>query len=134
MATHACGGHKTTTSPFPPLLSATLLAGREGVEESCRILIRNLFVRIYPTLLARSSPERLKTPSYLIHRQARSSSFAVSLTLNIALHRKPLGESAVFERWGAPAVSQAVGYLATLRKRHRVRDGKTYKAVEGGMH
>lgn len=42
--------------------------------------------------------------------------------------------SVVFERWGAPAVSEAVGYFMTLQKRHRVRDGKTYKAIEGGTH
>ena len=46
--------------------------------------------------------------------------------INVAL-------SAAFERWGAPAVALTVGYLADLRKRSRTRDGKTYKAVEGGM-
>ncbi|EKM54134.1 uncharacterized protein PHACADRAFT_209950 [Phanerochaete carnosa HHB-10118-sp] len=41
--------------------------------------------------------------------------------------------SMAFERWGAPVVAATVDYLTSLRKRHRVRDGKTYKAVEGGM-
>lgn len=38
-----------------------------------------------------------------------------------------------FERWGAGAVAQLVGYLMQLRGKHRVKDGKTYKVVEGGM-
>ncbi|KAJ3537048.1 hypothetical protein NM688_g6744 [Phlebia brevispora] len=40
--------------------------------------------------------------------------------------------SFVFERWGAPAVAELVGYLLSLRRQHRVKDGKTYKAIEGG--
>lgn len=38
-----------------------------------------------------------------------------------------------FERWGAPAVAQTVGYFMDMRGKHRVKDGKTYKVVEGGM-
>ncbi|KAI0682979.1 Ca-transporting ATPase [Cytidiella melzeri] len=41
--------------------------------------------------------------------------------------------SLAFERWGAQAVSQVVGYILNLRGKHRVKDGKTYKIVEGGM-
>lgn len=41
--------------------------------------------------------------------------------------------SVAFERWGAPAIALTVGYFMDLHKRQRVRDGKTYKAVEGGM-
>ncbi|GJE95870.1 P-type cation-transporting ATPase domain-containing protein [Phanerochaete sordida] len=41
--------------------------------------------------------------------------------------------SMTFERWGAPAVAVAVEYLTSLRKRHRTKDGKAYKAVDGGM-
>lgn len=44
-----------------------------------------------------------------------------------------VGLSVAFERWGAPAVAAIVGYLTGMRKRHRTRDGKTYKAIEGGM-
>ena len=44
-----------------------------------------------------------------------------------------VGASLAFERWGAPAVAVAVGYLMAFRKRQRVRDGKTYKYVENGM-
>lgn len=42
--------------------------------------------------------------------------------------------SMAFERWGAQAVSRTVGYfLDEFRGKHRVKDGKTYKVVEGGM-
>ena len=41
--------------------------------------------------------------------------------------------SMAFERWGAQIVSQMVGYVMNLRGKHRVKDGKTYKIVEGGM-
>lgn len=40
--------------------------------------------------------------------------------------------SVVFERWGAPSVAQLVGYVMSLRRRQRTRDGKMYKAIEGG--
>ena len=40
--------------------------------------------------------------------------------------------SMVFEKWGAPAVSEFVGYILDLRRR-RIRDGKTYKAIENGI-
>jgi cation-transporting P-type ATPase 13A2 len=41
--------------------------------------------------------------------------------------------SMAYERWGSQAVSQMVGYVMNLRGKHRVKDGKTYKIVEGGM-
>jgi len=42
--------------------------------------------------------------------------------------------SVVFEKWGSGVVARIVGRLSLLRKgRRRVRDGKAYKAVEGGM-
>ncbi|KAI0697731.1 P-type ATPase [Cerioporus squamosus] len=41
--------------------------------------------------------------------------------------------SLAFEHYGTPAVSHVVGKLFELRRRHRVRDGKIYKTVEGGM-
>ena len=50
----------------------------------------------------------------------------LATAVNVAL-------SMVFERWGAPAVALAVGFATDFRKRSRMRDGKTYKAVEGGM-
>ncbi|KAF7797894.1 hypothetical protein EIP86_009100 [Pleurotus ostreatoroseus] len=40
--------------------------------------------------------------------------------------------SMVFEKWGAPAASEFVGYILDLRRR-RIRDGKTYKAIENGI-
>ncbi len=51
----------------------------------------------------------------------------VAVVVNIVL-------SVAFERWGAPAIAQLIDYLSNLRRRHRVRDGKTYKAIEGAMH
>ena len=40
--------------------------------------------------------------------------------------------SLVYEHYGAQAVSRVIGMLFELRRR-RVREGKIYKAVEGGM-
>lgn len=39
--------------------------------------------------------------------------------------------SVAYERWGVHAVSHIVGLFVHDRRR-RTRDGKTYKAVEGG--
>ena len=50
----------------------------------------------------------------------------MAVVVNVAL-------SMGFERWGAGTVAQVVGYVMNLRGRHRVKDGKTYKVVEGGM-
>lgn len=46
-----------------------------------------------------------------------------------------VGISMGFEEWGASGVSSAVGTVVKWwhRGRRRVRDGKTYKVVEGGM-
>ena len=41
--------------------------------------------------------------------------------------------SMAFEHYGTPAVSHVIGKLFELRRRQRVRDGKIYKTVEGGM-
>ncbi|KDQ53585.1 hypothetical protein JAAARDRAFT_137089 [Jaapia argillacea MUCL 33604] len=42
--------------------------------------------------------------------------------------------STAFENWGAQVVAQVIGWLLLFRReRRRVREGKTYKAVEGGM-
>lgn len=55
------------------------------------------------------------------------STLLVAVVINIIL-------SMSFERWGAAVVAQTVGYFMDLRGKHRVKDGKTYKIVEGGMH
>ena len=46
-----------------------------------------------------------------------------------------VGVSLSFERWGAQRVSDLVGAVTLWlhRGRRRVREGKAYKAVEGGM-
>ena len=41
--------------------------------------------------------------------------------------------SLAFESYGTQAVSRVFGVIFELRRRHRVREGKIYKAVEGGM-
>ncbi|KAI0666684.1 Ca-transporting ATPase [Trametes maxima] len=41
--------------------------------------------------------------------------------------------SLAFEHWGAQAVARVIGFVFELRRHHRVREGKLYKAVEGGM-
>ena len=54
------------------------------------------------------------------------STLLFAVVVNVAL-------SMAFERWGAQTVSRAVGYVINFRGKHRVKDGKTYKVVEGGM-
>lgn len=44
-----------------------------------------------------------------------------------------VGVSMAYERWGAQTVASLIGSLMKARRRWRTRDGKTYKAVEGGM-
>lgn len=41
--------------------------------------------------------------------------------------------SMAFEHWGTRVVAHVIGLFFDLRRQHRVRDGKLYKAVEGGM-
>ena len=43
--------------------------------------------------------------------------------------------SMAYENWGSTVVSSLIGFvLDGLRSRRRIRDGKTYKAIESGMH
>jgi cation-transporting ATPase 13A2 len=46
-----------------------------------------------------------------------------------------VGISMAFEEWGTPTVSTVIGVMIRWwqRGRRRVRDGKMYKVVEGGM-
>ena len=53
-----------------------------------------------------------------------------TLLLAVAVN---VGASLAFEHYGTQAVARVFGVLLELRRRHRVRDGKIYKAVEGGM-
>ena len=80
----------------------------------------NVVVLLFPPAFITSVLELMDLP-----QRARYILLAASI-INVGL-------SVAFERWGAPAVAQAVGYVMSMRKRHRVRDGKTYKAIEGGM-
>ncbi|KAI0766872.1 Ca-transporting ATPase [Trametes elegans] len=41
--------------------------------------------------------------------------------------------SLAFEHWGSQAVARVIGLFFDMRRQQRVRDGKLYKAVEGGM-
>ncbi|OJT09471.1 hypothetical protein TRAPUB_14051 [Trametes pubescens] len=41
--------------------------------------------------------------------------------------------SLAFEQWGTQAVAGVIGWIMELRRHQRTRDGKLYKAVEGGM-
>ncbi|EIW62465.1 Ca-transporting ATPase [Trametes versicolor FP-101664 SS1] len=41
--------------------------------------------------------------------------------------------SLAFEQWGTQAVASVIGWVMELRRHQRSRDGKLYKAVEGGM-
>ncbi|KAL4249984.1 Cation-transporting ATPase [Abortiporus biennis] len=49
-----------------------------------------------------------------------------SVVLNVIL-------SMTYEHWGTQIVSQMIGSIMRLRRRWRIRDGKTYKVVEGSM-
>lgn len=43
--------------------------------------------------------------------------------------------SIVFEKWVAQFISQAIGVVLSYRfEQKRYREGKAYKAVEGGIH
>lgn len=39
-----------------------------------------------------------------------------------------------YEHWGAQAVAQVIGSISQIHRRWRTKEGKTYKAIEGGMH
>ena len=79
----------------------------------------NLLVLLMPPTFLSSILELMDLP------QSARTVLLVAVVVNVAL-------SVVFERWGAPAVSEFVGYLLNFRRRHRNRDGKTYKIIEGG--
>ena len=50
----------------------------------------------------------------------------LAVVINVAI-------SMAYERWGAQNVAVLIGAAMRMRRRWRTRDGKTYKAVEGGM-
>ncbi len=50
----------------------------------------------------------------------------LAATINVAL-------SMAYEQWGAQIVAQIVGSIMKVHRHLRVREGKTYKAIEGGM-
>ncbi|KAL6307860.1 P-type ATPase [Sparassis latifolia] len=58
--------------------------------------------------------------------------FAARLTLLVAVLVN-IVLSMAYERWGTAVVTSVIGYFFQLRRRRRVKEGKTYKAVEGGM-
>ena len=80
----------------------------------------NVLVLLFPPPFLTSILELTDIP------MAGRLTLLVATAINVVL-------SMAFERWGAPAVASAVGYMTDLRKRFRTRDGKTYKAVENGM-
>lgn len=51
----------------------------------------------------------------------------LAAVINVAL-------SMAYEQWGAQIVSQAVGSIMRVHRNFRIREGKTYKAIEGGIH
>lgn len=81
----------------------------------------NLLVLLYPPTPVKDILELMVLP------YSARSSILFAVIVNVVL-------SMVYEEWGSKLVSQTVGVLIRLRKgRRRARDGKTYKAVEGGM-
>lgn len=81
----------------------------------------NLLVLLYPP-----EPIRHILELMLLPFSARSS-LLFAVIINIVL-------SMAFEEWGTKVVALGIGALFRLRRgRRRTREGKAYKAVEGGM-
>jgi cation-transporting ATPase 13A2 len=81
----------------------------------------NLLVLVHPPQPVRKILELMVLPF-----SARMS-LLFAVILNVAL-------SMAFEEWGTQVVAQIIGALFGLRRdRRRSREGKVYKAVEGGM-
>jgi len=77
-------------------------------------------------LLCPPQPVRRILELMILPFSARTS-LLFAVIFNIAL-------SMAFEEWGTQVVAQAIGALFRLyRGRRRFREGKVYKAVEGGM-
>lgn len=77
----------------------------------------------------------LLTPpqTFLVILELMNLPFSARSTLLLAVAVNVL-LSTIFEKWGTQVVAGALGLLFELRRsRRRERDGKTYKAVEGGM-
>lgn len=79
----------------------------------------NIVVLLAPPKFLSSILELMTLPT------AGRATLLIAVVVNVAL-------SMIFEKWGAPAVAELVGYVLNLRRR-RVRDGKTYKAIENGI-
>jgi cation-transporting ATPase 13A3/4/5 len=81
----------------------------------------NLLVLLHPP-----QPVRLILELMVLPYSARTSILFAAI-FNVAV-------SMAFEEWGTHIVSQVIGALLHLRRgRRRIREGKAYKAVEGGM-
>lgn len=83
---------------------------------------------LFNVLVLLSSPKPI---AYILELVPLPFSARITILLaaiiNVAL-------SMAFEQWGARAVAQVIGLLLNLRRgRLRFREGKAYKAVEGGM-
>lgn len=81
----------------------------------------NLLVLLYPP-----QPLRLILELMVLPFSARLSLLFAAIA-NVVL-------SMAFEEWGTQAVAQVIGIVFQLQRgRRRTREGKAYKAVEGGM-
>jgi len=81
----------------------------------------NLLVLLHPP-----EPVRLILGLMILPFPARMSLLFAAM-FNVAL-------SMAFEEWGTQVVAQLIGTIQRLRRgRRRTREGKAYKAVEGGM-
>lgn len=81
----------------------------------------NLLVLLYPPQPVRHILELMTIPF-----PARLS-LLFAAVVNVLL-------SVAFEEWGTQVVAQVIGAVIHLRRgRRRTREGKAYKAVEGGM-
>lgn len=85
------------------------------------LAVFNMIVLLYPP-----EPVRKVLELMLLPFSARSS-LLLAVIINIVL-------SMAFEEWGTRVIAQALGMLFRLRNgRRRTREGKAYKAIEGGM-
>ncbi|EMD37542.1 hypothetical protein CERSUDRAFT_114181 [Gelatoporia subvermispora B] len=80
----------------------------------------NLLVLLWPPVAVASFLELVPLPG----------SGRVTLLFAIVVN---IAASFAYEEWGTQVVSRILGAFFQLRRRRRVRDGKTYKAVEGGL-
>jgi cation-transporting P-type ATPase 13A2 len=111
----------TTLTPSCPILTGFLFIGWLMLS-LVTLSAFNIMVLLRPPQAVADILELMPLPSS--GRFTLLATAAANVILSVA-----------FERWGAPSVARVVGWVLRSRRnsRGRVREGKIYKAVEGGM-